>query len=59
MLAGALRPAELRDAIVRATRQYAKRQETWFRHQLRGGTGDGGAWVLDASDARAPAGAHR
>lgn len=24
------------DAITIATRQYAKRQETWFRHQLRG-----------------------
>lgn len=24
------------EAIVAATRQYAKRQETWFRHQLRG-----------------------
>ena len=24
------------DAIVTATRQYAKRQETWFRHQLSG-----------------------
>ena len=24
------------DAIATATRQYAKRQETWFRHQLRG-----------------------
>jgi tRNA dimethylallyltransferase len=50
MLAGALRAAELRDAIVRATRQYAKRQETWFRHQLRDeGTGTGDAWTLDAS----------
>ena len=55
MLAGALRPADLRDAIVRATRQYAKRQETWFRHQLRGeggsGQGEGSVWTLDASDA--------
>lgn len=54
-LAGALRPDELRDAIVRATRQYAKRQETWFRHQLRGeggsGKGEGSVWTLDASDA--------
>jgi tRNA dimethylallyltransferase len=24
------------EAIATATRQYAKRQETWFRHQLRG-----------------------
>lgn len=35
MLTGALDPGELRDAIVRATRRYAKRQETWFRNQLR------------------------
>ena len=50
LLAGVLRPDELRDAIVRATRQYAKRQETWFRHQLRDeGPGTGDAWVLDAT----------
>jgi tRNA A37 N6-isopentenylltransferase MiaA len=24
------------EAIVIATRQYAKRQETWFRHQVHG-----------------------
>ncbi len=24
------------DAIATSTRQYAKRQETWFKHQLRG-----------------------
>jgi len=35
MLAGRLPAADLRDAIVRATRAYAKRQETWFRNQLR------------------------
>lgn len=35
MLAGRLAPADLRDAIVRSTRAYAKRQETWFRNQLR------------------------
>jgi tRNA dimethylallyltransferase len=35
MLAGRLAPEQLRDAIVRATRAYAKRQETWFRNQLR------------------------
>lgn len=34
-LAGRLAPEALRDAIVRATRAYAKRQETWFRNQLR------------------------
>ena len=31
---GALSAAEARDAILIATRQYAKRQRTWFRHQL-------------------------
>lgn len=31
------RPREsVAEAIATATRQYAKRQETWFRHQLRG-----------------------
>lgn len=35
MLAGRLAPGDLREAIVRATRAYAKRQETWFRNQLR------------------------
>jgi len=31
------RPREsVSDAIATSTRQYAKRQETWFRHQLRG-----------------------
>jgi tRNA dimethylallyltransferase len=35
MLAGRLPAADLRDAIARSTRQYAKRQETWFRNQLR------------------------
>jgi tRNA dimethylallyltransferase len=34
-LAGRLAPADLREAIVRSTRAYAKRQETWFRNQLR------------------------
>ncbi len=33
-LRGSLDRASLRDAIVTATRRYAKRQETWFRHQL-------------------------
>jgi len=45
--------AGLRDAIVIATRQYAKRQETWFRHQLRHQTSDvrhqnPEVWTLDA-----------
>jgi len=44
----------LRDAIVIATRQYAKRQETWFRQQLRHRTSDvrhqePEVWMLDAS----------
>jgi len=33
-IAGELPFGKLEDAIVVATRQYAKRQETWFRHQL-------------------------
>lgn len=36
--------ASLADAVTIATRQYAKRQETWFRHQL-----GGAAWPLDAT----------
>jgi len=35
MLQGRLPEHELRDAILTSTRRYAKRQETWFRHQLR------------------------
>jgi tRNA dimethylallyltransferase len=34
LLRGALEPAAARDAILIATRQYAKRQRTWFRHQV-------------------------
>lgn len=33
---GELAPAALAEEIVSATRRYAKRQETWFRHQLVG-----------------------
>jgi len=33
-LDGRLRHEDLQDTIVRNTRRYAKRQETWFRHQL-------------------------
>ncbi|PYO73760.1 MAG: hypothetical protein DMD67_15060 [Gemmatimonadetes bacterium] len=44
----------LREAIFIATRRYAKRQETWFRHQLRGereaGSGTVDVWTLDASE---------
>jgi tRNA dimethylallyltransferase len=35
-LEGRLAADALEAAIVRATRQYVKRQETWFRHQLLG-----------------------
>jgi tRNA dimethylallyltransferase len=35
-LAGRLPAEELPAAIAAATRRYAKRQETWFRHQLNG-----------------------
>lgn len=34
MIAGELTPVRAREAVVVATRQYAKRQRTWFRHQL-------------------------
>jgi len=54
MLEGRLPEPGLRDAIVVATRRYAKRQETWFRHQLRDegrGTGEGLVWTLDATEA--------
>jgi tRNA dimethylallyltransferase len=35
-LRGELPAKGLAEAITRATRRYAKRQETWFRHQLVG-----------------------
>jgi tRNA dimethylallyltransferase len=55
LTAGELQPAaELREAIAAATRRYAKRQETWFRNQLRGGVGrgewDAPVWSLDATE---------
>ena len=53
MLAGRLAPDALRDAIIVATRRYAKRQETWFRHQLRergAGSGEPEVWTLDATE---------
>ncbi len=54
MLAGRLPERALRDAISVATRRYAKRQETWFKHQLRGergaGSGSVEVWPLDASE---------
>lgn len=54
MLVGKLPEPELRDAIVRASRQYAKRQETWFRNQLRDQSSALGhqpeaVWTLDAT----------
>jgi tRNA dimethylallyltransferase len=34
LVRGTLEPGPAREAILIATRQYAKRQRTWFRHQL-------------------------
>lgn len=53
MLQGRLPASELREAIVGATRRYAKRQETWFRHQLRepgAGSQEPEVWTLDATE---------
>jgi tRNA dimethylallyltransferase len=53
MLQGRLPESELRDAILVATRRYAKRQETWFRNQLRepgAGSREPGIWTLDATE---------
>lgn len=53
MLTGGLAPDDLRPAIIHATRRYAKRQETWFRHQLQRERGSGvrdGVWTLDATE---------
>ena len=54
MLEGRLPKGALREAILIATRRYAKRQDTWFRHQLRGERGAGSGsievWTLDASE---------
>ena len=54
MLEGRLPEATLRDAILVSTRRYAKRQETWFRNQLRSqssvvGSQSENLWTLDAS----------
>ena len=53
MLQGQLPEAELRDAILVSTRRYAKRQETWFRNQLRReqGAGRREVWMIDAVEA--------
>lgn len=45
-LAGSIPQGELAAAISRSTRRYAKRQETWFRHQLMGGP----VLMIDATD---------
>ena len=53
MLQGQLPEAQLRDAILVSTRRYAKRQDTWFRNQLRGpgaGSQEPGVWTLDAAE---------
>ena len=55
MLSGNLERGDLRSAIVTATRRYAKRQEMWFRHQLRRQTSDvrhqkDEVWTLDATE---------
>lgn len=46
MLEGRLPESELRAAILVSTRRYAKRQETWFRNQLRHAE----VWTINATD---------
>ncbi len=46
MLHGRLPEEALRDAILVSTRRYAKRQDTWFRNQLRARE----VWSLDATE---------
>jgi len=48
MVEGRLAERDLREAIFVATRRYAKRQETWFRNQLRRPSSP--VWTLDASE---------
>lgn len=54
MLNGHLSESALRDAILVSTRRYAKRQDTWFRNQLRREQGAGSreqeVWMLDATE---------
>ena len=53
MLRGELPEPALRDAILVATRRYAKRQDTWFRNQLReqgARSGEQGVWMLDSTE---------
>lgn len=49
MLEGSLPEPLLRDAILASTRQYAKRQDTWFRNQLR----ESQVWTINATDSAA------
>ncbi len=46
MLNGQLSESALRDSILVSTRRYAKRQDTWFRNQLR----EAQAWTIDATE---------
>ena len=53
-LRGELSEPDCREAIRQATRRYAKRQETWFRNQLRtrdAVRGEREVWALDATEA--------
>jgi tRNA dimethylallyltransferase len=55
LVTGTIAAADLPAAIAAATRKYAKRQETWFRHQLQEPEAgsrepDAPVWTLDASD---------
>ena len=47
--------SEARDRIIIETRQYAKRQRTWFRHQL----GDAPVMQVNPDDPDCPAAVHR
>src|SRR5712692_4770456 len=46
MLNRELPESELRDAVLVSTRRYAKRQDTWFRNQLR----EAQVWTIDATE---------
>ena len=53
MVLGRLPESQLRDAILVSTRRYAKRQETWFRNQLRAPYAVRGApevWMIDSTE---------
>ena len=53
MLSGDLAESAVRDAILVSTRRYAKRQDTWFRNQLREpgvGSREPEVWTLDATE---------